>query len=46
MPKKKISISNTKDKELEKEKEKHTLAFYMQKGNELMIANLDVYTSM
>ena len=45
MPKQK-SISNTIDKELEKEKEKHMLAFHMQESNELMLPNLDVYTSL
>ena len=45
MPKQK-SISNTINKELEKEKEKYMLAFYMQENNELMLPNLDVYTSL
>ena len=45
MPKQK-SISNTIDKELEIEKEKQMLAFYIQESKELVLLNLDVYTSL
>ena len=45
MPKQK-SISNTIDKELEKENEKQMLVFHMQESKELVLPNLDVYTSL
>ena len=40
------SISNTIDKELEKGKEKQMLAFYIKESKELVLPNLDVYTSL
>ena len=39
-------ISNTIGKELEKGKEKQMLAFYMKESKELVLPNLDAYTSL